>query len=79
MWIECFEKDARFDGADIESLVEQLIEHVHATHDVPELDEEPRMWGRNFAEASVREDGPVQRLQSIGSVLLPASPFRRRS
>ena len=35
MWIECFEKDARFDGAEIESLVEQFLAHVRAKHDVP--------------------------------------------
>ena len=68
MWIECFEKDARFDGAEIESLVKQLVTHVRATHDVPYPDEEIRLWAKNFAVASVREDGPVDRLRSIGSV-----------
>ena len=63
MWIECFEKDARFDGDEIESLVEQLVAHVRAMHEVPYPDEELRLWSRNFAEASLREDGPVERLR----------------
>ncbi|MDY0908771.1 GNAT family N-acetyltransferase [Microbacterium sp. CFBP9034] len=68
MWIECFDKDARFEGDEMESLVEQLVDHVRATHDVPYPDDEIRLAGRNFAEASVREDGPVERLASIGRV-----------
>lgn len=68
MWIECFEKDARFDGAEVDVLVEQLLAHVRAAHDVPYPDYELRLWGRNFAEASEREDGPVERLPSIGPV-----------
>ena len=50
MWVECFEKDARFDGAETESLVEQLLAHVRANHDVPYPDEEIRLWARNFVE-----------------------------
>ena len=68
MWVECFEKDARFDGAEIESIVEELVTHVQATHDVPYPEAEVRLWARNFAEASVRGDGPIERLPSIGSV-----------
>ena len=68
MWIECFENDTRFDGVEIESLVEQFVAHVRAVHDVPYPDEELQRWARNFAEASVREDGPVDRLASIGAV-----------
>jgi GNAT superfamily N-acetyltransferase len=68
VWVECFQNDARFDGTDVESLAEQLLAHVRGTHDVPYLDEELRLWARNFAEASERADGPVERLPSIGRV-----------
>ncbi|MFH8253216.1 GNAT family N-acetyltransferase [Microbacterium sp. B2969] len=68
MWIECFEKDIRFDGADTQPLVDQFIAHVRATHDVPYPDAEMRLWARNFAEASVRENGPTERLPSIGPI-----------
>lgn len=68
MWIECFEQDARFDGEEVGSLAEQFVAHVRAAHDVPYPDDELRLWARNFAEASVREDGPVDRLPSIGPV-----------
>jgi GNAT superfamily N-acetyltransferase len=68
MWIECFENDARFDGDDLESLVEQLVAHVFTTHDVPYPDAEVRLWARNFAEASARADGPTERLPSIGAI-----------
>jgi GNAT superfamily N-acetyltransferase len=68
VWIECFEKDERFDGDDVEALIEQLLAHVRATHDVPYPDAELRLWARNFADASVRGDGPTARLPSIGSI-----------
>jgi GNAT superfamily N-acetyltransferase len=68
MWVECFEKDARFEGESSDILVEELLAHVRADHDVPYPDDEIRLWGRNFAEASAREDGPVERLPSIGPV-----------
>jgi GNAT superfamily N-acetyltransferase len=68
MWIECFREDARFDGDDIEPLVEELLAHVRTTHDAAYPDEEIRLWARNFAEASVREDGPVDLLPAIGSI-----------
>ena len=68
MWVECFEEDARFEGDEIESLVGQLLAHVRDTHDSPYPDDEIRLWARNFAEASVREDGPVGRLPSIGPI-----------
>lgn len=68
MWVECFERDARFDGDAHDPLAEKLLEHVRATHDVPYPDDEIRLWARNFAEASVREDGPTQRLPSIGTI-----------
>lgn len=68
MWIECFENDGRFEGDDREPLVEKLLTHVRAAHDVPYPDEELRLWAQNFADASVREDGPLERLPSIGSV-----------
>ena len=68
MWVECFEKDARFDGDTAEPLIDELLAHVRATHDVPYPDDEIRLWARNFAEASVREDGPTERLPSIGTI-----------
>lgn len=68
MWIECFEDDARFEGEAAESLAEELLQHVRENHDVPLPDAEIRLWARNFAEASVREDGPTDRLPSIGAV-----------
>ncbi|MFG6502270.1 GNAT family N-acetyltransferase [Microbacterium sp. P05] len=68
MWVECFENDARFDGADVEVLVEQLLSHVRASHNVSYSDDEVRTWARNFADASLREDGAVEWLPSIGPV-----------
>jgi len=68
MWVECFEKDDRFDGDEVEELAGRFVAHVRASHDVPYPDDELRLWARNFAEASVREDGPVERLPSIGAI-----------
>lgn len=68
MWVECFEKDARFDGDDAETLAQELLEHVRANHDVRYPDDEIRLWARNFADASVRASGPTERVLSIGSI-----------
>lgn len=68
MWVECFEKDARYEGDVIEALAEDFVVHVRASHDVAYPDEELRLWARNFAEASVREDGPVTRLPFVGRI-----------
>ncbi|WP_345802226.1 GNAT family N-acetyltransferase [Microbacterium sp. AZCO] len=68
MWIECFEKDARVEGDEIDPLVAQMVDHVRVTHGAPYPDEEVGIWARNFAEASVREDGPTERLPSIGAI-----------
>ncbi|MDW4573456.1 GNAT family N-acetyltransferase [Microbacterium sp. M3] len=70
MWIECFERDARFDGADAEALVEEFLAHVRAAHQVPYPEHEIRLWARNFADASAREDGPVERVPSIGPIVV---------
>lgn len=77
MWVECFEQDARFDGDELEPLVDEFLAHVRATHEVGYPDSELRLWARNFAEASVREDGPVDRLPTIGPVeVLPITEER---
>ncbi len=68
MWVECFDKDARFDGDAVEPLVEKLLEHVRANHDTPYPDDEIRIWARNFAEASQRGVGPTERLPSVGTI-----------
>ncbi len=68
MWVECFENDVRFDGDTLEELLDRFLEHVRATHDVSYPDEELLVWARNFAEASVRADGPLERLPSIGPI-----------
>lgn len=68
MRVECFEQDARYEGDDAEVLAEQLLAHVRENHDVPYPDDELRTWARNFADASVREDGPIERLPAIGTI-----------
>lgn len=68
MWVECFEKDARFEGEVLDELVDDLTGHVLATHDVPYPIEEIRVWARNFAEASERANGPTERFPAIGAI-----------
>ncbi|MCM3695496.1 GNAT family N-acetyltransferase [Microbacterium oleivorans] len=68
MWIECFEGDERVEGADADALVEAMFGHIRAAHDVELPDDEIRLWARNFADASAREDGPVERLDTIGAI-----------
>ncbi|TDN87739.1 GNAT family N-acetyltransferase [Microbacterium sp. BK668] len=68
MWIECFQSDERFEGTDADALVDEFVAHVRAAHDVPYPDDELALWARNFADASVREDGPTERLPSIGPI-----------
>lgn len=68
MWIECFQQDERFEGTDAEALAAELVAHVRANHEVPYSDDELRIWGINFAEASERENGPTERLPSIGPI-----------
>ncbi len=73
MWIGCFDGDVRLDAegegdSSVETLVDRFVAHVRATHDVAYPDDELRIWARNFAEASVRADGPVGRRPSIGTI-----------
>lgn len=68
MWVECFTGDARFDGEEIEELATRFLAHVREAHEVSYPDDELRLWARNFAEASAREDGPVERLATIGRI-----------
>ena len=57
MWIECFKGDERVEGADADALIEAVFGHIRAAHDVELPDGEIRLWARNFADASAREDG----------------------
>ncbi len=68
MWIECFKGDERVEGSDADALVERMLAHIRSTHDVSYDDDEIRLWARNFGDASEREDGPVERLASIGEI-----------
>jgi GNAT superfamily N-acetyltransferase len=68
MWIECPGGDERFEGDDADELVTRLLAHVRGAHEVPWSDEETATWARNFAEATHREDGPVERLPRIGDI-----------
>lgn len=43
MWIECFKGDERIEGTDADALVEAMLRHVRARHEVSLPDEEIRL------------------------------------
>ena len=70
MWMECFAGDARIEDDDVETIADRFVAHGKEQHDWPYPEESIRNYARNYAEATARLTGGVERLDEIGEVTI---------
>ena len=68
MRIECFGCDAAIEAADTDEVVDRFMDHAGESHEWSYPEEAIRNFARNFAEATERLTGEVERLPEIGEV-----------
>lgn len=68
--IECFGCDDEIQADDVDQVVEKFVAHGREDHDWSYPEEAIRNFARNFAEATQRFIGPVERLSEIGEVMV---------
>ena len=77
MKAKCFECDAEVEAGDPDAVADAFVAHGQASHTWSYPEEAIRNYARNFAEATERLTGDVERLPAIGDVTVhPVSQDR---